>query len=361
MQYRHEIIDDDPPARELDVCLPVDLTGTGRDDVIIGAKDPDVFWYENLADGWERHHLVTGPVSENERFLEAGGVLVDVNGNGKMDFVAGQPAGGGPRAFWFEQPEDDPREEWTIHLITDRYQKYHDQAVGDVDGDGENEIVFAAQNSEVIVAVDIPADPYQEPWPAECFHEIDHGIEVEGLQVVDIDDDGTNEVIAGPNIFHPQPDGSWDREVLATDWDFTRVQVADIDDDGDLEILLAEGESPHFPGTNPARVGYLDPPAWEPVLIQSGLFCPHSFDIGDFTGDGRPDIYVGEMGLGKHDDPRHFIFVNRGDGTFEERIIARGIPTHEAKVANLSGNGRCDIVGKPYAPENQVDALIRTD
>lgn len=362
MEFRHEIIDPDPPAGELDVCLPVDLTGNGRDDVIVGGKDPEVFWYENHEDGWERHHLATGPVADDERFLEAGGVLVDVTGNERMDVVVGQPAGGGPRAFWFEQPED-PREEWDIHLLTDRYHKYHDQAVGDLDGDGEDEILFSSQVSELLFYVDIPADPFQEPWPETCFHTIATGLEVEGLQVVDIDGDGHQEAIAGPNVFHRQADGRWEREQLSDDWDQTRVQVADIDDDGELEVLLAEGESPapHLPATEPGRVGYLDPPQWTPVILRAGLYCPHSFELADFTDDGRLDIYVGEMGLGEHDSPRHFVFEHRGNGEFEEHLIARDLPTHEGKVANLGGDGRHDIVVKPYAPERRVDALIRVE
>jgi len=44
-----------------------------------------------------------------------------------------------------------------------------------------------------------------------------------------------------------------------------------------------------------------------------------------------------------------------GAGRFEPCIIQEGVPTHEAKVADLTGNGLPDIVGKPYSPENHVD------
>lgn len=39
---------------------------------------------------------------------------------------------------------------------------------------------------------------------------------------------------------------------------------------------------------------------------QELVFC-HTTDL---TGNGRPDIYVGEVGLGQHDNLRHFIFEN---------------------------------------------------
>ena len=36
-------------------------------------------------------------------------------------------------------------------------------------------------------------------------------------------------------------------------------------------------------------------------------------------------------------------------------LVQEGIPTHEAKVGDLTGDGRPDIVGKPYHPERHND------
>ena len=62
--------------------------------------------------------------------------------------------------------------------------------------------------------------------------------------------------------------------------------------------------------------------------------------------------------LGKNPEPRLIIYLNQGSGDFEEVIIERGIPTHEAKVADLTGDGRPDIVGKPYQPERHIDVWL---
>ena len=96
-------------------------------------------------------------------------------------------------------------------------------------------------------------------------------------------------------------------------------------------------------------------PEWEPRLLRDDLFHPHSLEIADFDGDGRPDIFVAEMGLGRNPDPRMMILVNQGNGEFEENVFQTGIPVHEAKAADLTGNGLPDIVGKPYDPERHVD------
>ena len=346
-QFRHQVIDPDPPGSEHDITLIADLTGNGLNDVIIGGKRGDVnlFWYENPS--WVLHPMTSAPD------LEAGGVVLDVSGSGRLDVVAGQQAGGN-ELYWFECPAD-PRDPWAKHVIEDRFEKYHDQAVGDVDGDGEPEIVERSQRSQVLVYYDIPPDPRVSPWPRECCHSIAEGTgDTEGLTVVDIDGDGKVEIIAGPNIYRrADPVGDrWTVESFAPGFAMTRVAAADLDGDGRLEIVLCEGES------HPARLVWCAPPEWEPRLLCDDLFHPHSLGVADFTGSGRLDIFVAEMGLGRNPDPRMIVYVNRGDGRFEECVIQRGIPTHEAKVGDLTGNGRPDIVGKPYSPERHVDLWL---
>ena len=123
------------------------------------------------------------------------------------------------------------------------------------------------------------------------------------------------------------------------------VRFWDLDGDGRLEIVLAEGES------DPARLAWFSPPDWRMHMLRDDLFHPHSLAVADFNGNGLPDIFVAEMGLGRNPNPRMLIYVNQGGGRFEEVLIQEGVPNHEAKVADLTGDGRPDIVGKPYLVE----------
>ena len=350
LTFRHVVIDADPPGCKHDITLIGDLTGLGANDIVIGGKEGDVhlFWYENPAasggdpriDPWPRHQMAHAPE------LEAGGILLDVNGNGRLDIVVGQQFSGS-ELYWFECP-DDPRQRWTKHVIENRFRKYHDQLAADVDGDGEREIVVLSQKAGVLVWYDVPDDPTIEPWPRECCHLVAEDMhEVEGLAAADIDGDGEMELIVGPNVFRPARD--WQRTPFADGFDKTRVAVADIDGDGLLEIIIAEGES------HPGRLAVCHLPDLEPKSLRDDLFHPHSLEVADFTGDGRPGVFVAEMGLGRNPEPRMLIYVNRGGGKFEEVVIARGVPTHEAKVADLTGDGRPDIIGKPYDPERHID------
>ncbi|MFW6152752.1 MAG: FG-GAP repeat domain-containing protein [Halobacteriota archaeon] len=375
MEFEHIRIDDDPPCGRLAFCQPHDLTGNGLPDVIVGGLgdtterrvlgkriqlrhlpvtghlikrlESNVFWYENP--GWKRHEVARAPD------LGVGASLVDLTGNGRVDLVDGQNLG--HELYWFEQPSD-PRDRWTRHLITDEFHKYHDTAIGDVDDDGEPELVVLSQRSETVFYYDIPDDPYVSPWPASARHTVAEGIEVEGAAIVDIDHDGRTELIAGPNVFS-RDNGGWDRDRIASGWEWTRVAVADLDGDGRNEVVISEGDRPYHDG-QPGRLGTFEPPEWTPTILADSLVNPHSLQVADFTGSGLPDIYVAEMGLDMTDEPDHLLFENRGNGTFERRVIATGVPTHEAKAVDLTGDGRLDIVGKSYTPNHHVDAWIRT-
>ncbi len=357
MRFRHERIDDDPPNDQFMICLVTDLTGNGRDDVIIGAREggPSLFWYENP--GWERHDIATVPG------LEAGGTLADLTGNGRLDVIAGEPLGH-HTAYWFEQPAD-PRDEWTAHPITEDYHKYHDQAVADVDDDGEPELVLLSQNSEVMCYYDIPDDPRRTPWPRDHRTVIDAGRgDVEGIQIDDIDGDGRTELVLGRHVYHREDDTAkeWSYERVAPDWEDerVRVQVADIDDDGDNEIILAECELPALGARHgihhDGRLAICSPPDWEPAVLADDLHCPHSLQLADFTGDGRFDVFVAESDYGDPDTPRMFVFENAGGGDFIRHVVGEGIGTHQAQLADLDGDGSIAIVGKNDTSPGHVDA-----
>ena len=83
-RFRHQVIDDAPPGSMLDITLLTDVDGDGRCDIVIGGKEGPVnlFWYENPS--WQRHEMAAAEQ------LEAGGLAVDLTGTGRSDIIAGQ-------------------------------------------------------------------------------------------------------------------------------------------------------------------------------------------------------------------------------------------------------------------------------
>ena len=348
LKFRHKVIDPNPTGSHQDVCLICDINNNGRNDIVIGAfkgKD-NLVWYENPS--WTRHTISTAS-------LEAGGAVLDITGNGRLDIVAGQLTG--RELYWFENPKD-PTQRWTRRIIEDSILDYHDQAFGDVDGDGETELFILSKREGLGVYYDIPANPRIEPWPAECKHiifelELVDGLSpIEGLAIVDIDGDGINEIVASATVFKPgrDPKERWERRMIAEGWHPCRVAVADLNGNGIVDVVLSEAE------VYPARRAWFEGPDWKMHLLRDDLFHVHSLAIADFNGDGLPDIFAGEMGLGRHPgEPQMLIYLNRGGAQFKEVVIQRGVPTHEAKVGDLTGDGRPDIVGKPFDPERHID------
>lgn len=400
MRFEHQTIDGSPPCGRLFVCQPTDLTGDGYPDLIVGGMGAEalpvigdrsvpvlgrllrrlergLFWYENPGAGrhdgtaeWTRHTL-----SPSSDVHALGSALGDVTGNGRLDLLVGQGYGGSD-IYWFERPAD-PRREWTKRLVADDFSKYHDLAFGDVDNDGDPEVVGLSQESRTVFYYDVPSDPTRSPWPSEHLTVVDRGVDVEGLEIADVDGDGDNELIAGTAIYHHsgaatgtrpssrrvEVDGGaasdvaagWTRTDVATGWDWTRVAVGDLDGDGDTEVVFAEGDSPTY-GTHMGRVAWFDPPEWEPHVLADDLFCPHTLQVADFDDTGAPDVYVAEMGLGDHDDSaRHLRFRNRGGGEFTEEVVETGVPTHEARAVDVDGDGRPDVIGKSFEPNVHVD------
>ncbi|MBD3239891.1 MAG: VCBS repeat-containing protein [Chitinivibrionales bacterium] len=342
MRFEKITIDEHTPGTENDVCLVADVNGDGYNDIIIGGKrgEGNVVWYEYP--DWTRHTIGTA-------HLEAGGAVLDITGNGLPDLIAGNPyeLNDGKELYWFEN-SGDPDKPWTRYTILEGYRKYHDQAVGDIDNDGAPEIIFASQGGRVVGYFDIPDNPRVSPWPEHCRHIIGEDIEVEGLVVCDIDGDGRNELVAGPNIF--KYDGAtWQRTCIDESYRMTRVAVGDIDGDGKPEIVLSEGES------NPGRLAWVSAwPKLEMHVLADDLFHPHSLELADMTGDGTLDIFVAEMGLGKNPSPKVIIYRNGGNATFEPTIVDGNYATHDSRVGDFGRSGRMSIVGKPYAPQNHV-------
>ncbi|MFW6190001.1 MAG: FG-GAP repeat domain-containing protein [Planctomycetota bacterium] len=346
MEFQHVVVDAEPPGTENDVCLIADVNGDGHNDIVIGGKEGtgNVVWYEYP--DWTRHTIGTA------RF-EAGGVMMDITGNGRLDLVAGSDYGN-EQLWWFENP-GPPFEDWPLHLITSDYLKYHDQAAGDVDGDGEDELVVLSQQSEIVMYYDIPSPVPTGPWPEECRHTVWRGREVEGVAVADLDGDGENEIVAGPFWLKREND-EWVHRPVAPDYVLTCVALGDLNGDGRPEIVLSEGES------DEGRLGWFSGcPRWEEHRLRDDLFHPHSLQVADMDGDGRPDIFVAEMGLGRNEDAELLVYLNRGNGRFEKEVVARGFATHHAKIGRIGESRLPSIVGKPYHPESRVDLWLRKD
>jgi hypothetical protein len=90
-------------------------------------------------------------------------------------------------------------------------------------------------------------------------------------------------------------------------------------------------------------------------LLDRDMIHGHSLQVADMDGDGNLDIFAAEMSKWTEDakQPDHpnataWILFGDGHGNFSNTVFSTGIEFHEARVADLNGDGKLDILDKPY-------------
>lgn len=252
-------------------------------------------------------------------------------------------------AFDFEAP---------FHVRSSAVYSGHAVGIGDVDGDGREDVVITQGDNKVAIRLQNVAGALG----AAQVHTLAVS-SVRVLKVVDLDDDGDNEVVAGHRRglavysrargwrYVPAPA---DCQVLAT---------GDIDRDGWIDIAcLGSAGNVSLYGND--KQGGLQAPRhmWTPAYGEEGTIM--QVRLNDLTGDGYPDLAVlaaRSAGL--------YVHWNAGDGEF---LPAYGYPQPEwdqfspggFEFIDVDADGRYEVVttthcNTPCAALNiyQIDQL----
>ena len=101
------------------------------------------------------------------------------------------------------------------------------------------------------------------------------------------------------------------------------VALGDVNNDGVLDIFLTANQGENRLFLNQGNWTFTD------ATHHAGVAGTRAWSTGvsmaDINGDGWLDIYVCNSGIVAGDDKRNELYVNRGDGTFDERAAAYGI------------------------------------
>ncbi|UCE49540.1 MAG: VCBS repeat-containing protein [Phycisphaerales bacterium] len=328
----------------------VDIDKDGDLDWVVGQRTR-TWWFEYVRpQKWIRHDVGQGVRTD------VGGTAFDIDGDGWIDQFCG--------TGWYRntgKPRTEPFERFDSGTID-----CHDNVAADINGDGRLDVVAISDKKDQRITVwyEIPANP-RAKW---IEHKIGGGIHggVGPAGVGDLDGDGDNDVVRG-DVWFENADGKglkWterdglippggnrpDRYGLAI-----KVWICDPDKDGDVDIVEAEAD------TVDGRVFWFQNQDkgmnWKCHLISANHTKQdfHSLAMADFDNDGDLDAFSGGGPLSQ-EVHTCFIWENADGraGQWKEHVILKGKRCHEAKAADVDGDGDIDICFKPWNGDEHV-------
>jgi hypothetical protein len=334
------------------VCYAVTLADVDGDSKldIVAVSESRVLWYQSP--GWKPHVIIDDQTPRDNVCIAA----ADIDGDGKVDFALGAGWTKTGTIHWLSRGKslDD---KWNVHSIGEE-RWLHRMRFADVLGKGRPQLVISPVNATVgdgvrLTAFEIPANPAKDRWQptvlnAELNRMHNHWhvnfdnfgtidtltASREGVHLIRRNGDGWKKIKLGtgepaddPNqsgageiktghlkngVFYiatvepmhghslavytaPTKEGDlWQRRVI--DSGFKRghaLWTSDVDGDGSDEIVFGHSDTPDVPGVNVYDANDASGTKWTKHVIDAGGVATEDLIVADLTGDGRPDIVAG--------------------------------------------------------------------
>jgi len=315
--------------------VAADLDGDGRMDIVGAALDG------SEVSAW----MNTGgkPVGFSPRVLQkpyddaAYVVIADLNKDGFVDIVAAGAKGqmssahSGVRA-WMSVANGA----WTPEAVAPSLSGARGVGVGDLTGDGKQEIVATAADGVFWFKRQGSGDT----WISQ---QMGTGRSGRGVAVADFNKDGRADVAAAfwtddtvKLWLSTSSPGEWKERTLASQYNFAYGLLAvDLDGDGDMDIigtshgknLVTWWENADGKGTFAER------------LISSDIKAPFAIHAGDITGDGHMEVVVGN-------EAGQVWWLKREGHAWKPTLVQEKFYQARSLVlADVDGDGDLDLIG----------------
>ena len=200
-------------------------------------------WYKTprgsaSARPWPRHVFAQGDAPGLSHYLGLG----DVNGDGRPDAASGAKGGPSDKSgmgnwfAWWEAPRD-PAQVWKKHMISNQQAGATNIHPVDVNGDGRTDFIASRGHGRGVVWFEAPT------WKQRVIHATLHGPHC--LVVADIDGDGDMDAATCAKDdklavwFENDGQGEFKTHVVGRTQAAYDIRVLDMDRDGDLDLLVA--------------------------------------------------------------------------------------------------------------------------
>ncbi|NHN24973.1 T9SS type A sorting domain-containing protein [Flavobacterium jejuense] len=268
-----------------------DLDNDGDLDVVSSSSQDDtVAWYENdgNADPMFTKIIITTTADWAYRLA-----VGDLDNDGDLDIISGSQSD--QTLAWFENDgASDPS--FSQNIISTTVSGIHDIAVGDLDNDGDLDMLVALRYSNTVSWYENNGAPN----PTFINNIITtNAMTVKAVSLGDLDNDGDLDVLststADNTIAWYENDGATNPTftktvISSTVSDLLTVNVGDVDGDGDLDVLVANVNTFDYYENDGASN-----PIFTKVLITSNSNSASSITTGDMDYDGDLDIVVGKF------------------------------------------------------------------
>ncbi|WP_405571812.1 T9SS type A sorting domain-containing protein [Winogradskyella sp. Asnod2-B02-A] len=325
--------------RQLDLrrIIASDINQDGFSDLIIASSTDDrIAWYKNLNGTGTFDDPIN--VASQIKFTESI-VSADIDGDGDMDILTALLEDN--KVSWFEN-NNNTLQNWLEHVVSDNPEEYAFTEVGDLDGDGDLDIISSSFSTNSIYWYE-NLDGLGNYGNSQIID--DSFGNAFGFVVEDIDSDGDADVVAisqlaNEVVWYKNTNGLGEfSEVLIISDNLispSDIKIYDIDNDSDLDIVCAGNLSDNviwFENTD--GQGNFD----SHHVVTDNYQSPFSLNIGDLDNDGDGDIILTSIQEGS------IWFENLdGQGNFGSNLFINDIHCVDSFVIDLNNDMNLDLV-----------------
>jgi len=266
-----------------------DLDGNGYPEIVQFTRGPTsggrIYILDHLG-----QTLPGFPLNVNNKNIEMSPVLYDLDQDGVLEIIACERAYPLGNVHIFEMDGTEWGGNWPFAM---QHVPAATPAVGDLDGDGDVEIVCIAYNAMYVLNVDGTVMP---GWPRLT---VDQNFSYQSPALADIDGDGDLEIVIGAHgnlpqthVWHHDGTDATGWPINMEYWTYCPPTVTDLEGDGQLDIINGQAGDNYLPSNcffAWTATGELKPnfPYMMPLGGSEGAIV-----TADINGDGQMEIFT---------------------------------------------------------------------